>query len=100
MKTLKYCLASIPLTLQVLLALTLVGFIIPFKATCQISKIDSLQTVVKDAKNDTSKVTNLNTLAWLLMDRDYAKALDYALESAEIASNLKWEKGLAYAYRN
>ena len=70
------------------------------KSNAQKLAIDSLVRVIESEKDDTVKINNLNQLAFQLLDRNNTKALEYALQGATIAENIKWQKGLAYAYRN
>ncbi|MEP7171060.1 MAG: tetratricopeptide repeat protein, partial [Bacteroidota bacterium] len=65
------------------------------------SKIDSLETVLKTSKEDTTKVNVLNNLSWELINTaEYAKAKQYADDALAIAEKINFKKGTANAYGN
>lgn len=65
-----------------------------------IPAIDSLQSLLIKAKEDTNKVSILNSLSSELINKIPAKALSYAFQAAKLAERIGWQKGLAYSYRN
>jgi signal transduction histidine kinase/uncharacterized protein HemY len=59
--------------------------------------IDSLEIALKSQKSDTNRVKTLNELAWEYSSVNLEKARHYALESVELAGNLKFYKGRSSA---
>jgi tetratricopeptide (TPR) repeat protein len=58
--------------------------------------VDSLQTLLKTVKEDSSRVNVLNDLSWeLITVGDYAKATEHANEAIQLSEKLNWKKGLA-----
>ncbi len=65
------------------------------------SIIDSLQKVLKTAKEDTNKVNILNKLSWeLLNNNNPQQALNYAQKALGLAIKISNKKGIAFAYEN
>ncbi len=63
--------------------------------------VDSLLTVLKTAKADTTKVNALNQLSWELYLRgNYDTALIHAGSAKELAEKLNFRKGIAASYNN
>jgi two-component system, sensor histidine kinase and response regulator len=69
---------------------------------CQAQKnsIDSLESLVIVAQPDTTKVLLLNQLVTALREGDNNKALKYAYEARDLAQQLDYQKGLAWALEN
>jgi signal transduction histidine kinase/DNA-binding NarL/FixJ family response regulator len=62
-------------------------------------KIDSLLTILKTAKEDTSKVNMLNNVcAEKTNAREFSKARDYASEALALAEKIHFKKGIANSY--
>ena len=67
----------------------------------QQAKIDSLQTVLKTSKEDTSKVNTLNILSKQYMAAgNYEQALQFGKQAALQAEKLNYKKGMTDAYSN
>jgi adenylate cyclase len=63
-------------------------------------KIDSLQAVLKTAKEDTSKVNTLNAISYEKINvGDYTEARKYADEALALAEKINFKKGIALSYR-
>ena len=63
--------------------------------------IDSLEFVLKTAKEDTVKVNSLNLLCWQYIDiSDYEIAMKNAEYALVLADRLKYKKGIADSYNN
>jgi serine phosphatase RsbU (regulator of sigma subunit) len=63
--------------------------------------IDSLQNILKTAKEDTIKVNTLNLLGKeLVASADYEKAMDYYNQGKQLAEKLVYKKGIAISYNN
>lgn len=72
---------------------------ISFYSFSQKNKIDSLQKLINNSKNDTLKIKLTNSLAWkYFQNNDTEKAKSLVLENIETAKKQKWQQGLAYAY--
>src|SRR3989304_6480075 len=63
-------------------------------AYCQLSKVDSLLTVLKTAKEDTNKVNTLNDLFNEYIYSEPQQALEYAQQALKIAEKIDWKKGI------
>ena len=67
----------------------------------QTNKIDSLKQIVKSSKKDTSLVKNLNALSIeVLNNEDISQSLNYSKQARELAIELGYKNGLAYAQKN
>ncbi|MBI3500434.1 MAG: tetratricopeptide repeat protein [Bacteroidetes bacterium] len=67
----------------------------------QQKKIDSLENVLKTAKEDTNKVNTLNALSMQLWRTgDFNKSKQYATNALSLCEKLNFKKGLATAYNN
>lgn len=66
----------------------------------QDTQIDSLIKILDKAKNDTGKVNVLNVIAKKYFQTDPEKSVFYGLQSVALAKKLKFNKGLALAYKN
>ncbi len=80
----------------------------------QNTKIDSLRTFLKTAKQDTNKVNTLNALSWELINKgEYEKAMQYVNDALSLSNSLPgvypdkgggkgrgWAKGIAASYNN
>ena len=75
-------------SIQILLALTLSCGVL----YAQVLSIDSLQKVVKNQKDDTSKVNTLSNLsvAFLLRGNDYKTAMLYAEQALLLSKKIKF----------
>ena len=67
-------------------------------ACAQQSKIDSLLTLLKKDKEDTSKVNHVNELAWELMYSNPDTSILLCTQALQLAEKQKWEKGIADSY--
>ena len=68
----------------------------------QTHRLDSLLTLLKTAKEDTSKVNLLSEVnrAYTIEANDNSKLKKYALEQIELSKKLNFKKGLAFGYMN
>jgi signal transduction histidine kinase len=67
----------------------------------QNNKIDSLQQVLKTAKEDTNKINTLNTLARETRNTgDYEVSRKYSKESLSLSEKINFERGKVAAYLN
>ena len=66
----------------------------------QQSKTDSLLTLLKTDKPDTTKVNHLNDLGWQLMDDNPDTAIILSNQASTLAEKLQWEKGIANSLGN
>jgi signal transduction histidine kinase len=64
------------------------------QALAQQNPIDSLLSLLKKDKEDTSKVNHLNALAWELMNFNPDTAILLSTDAFQLAENLKWDIGL------
>jgi signal transduction histidine kinase len=62
--------------------------------------IDSLETLLKNSKQDTSRIVILQKLYVQYLYNDSAKAMDYALQNLYISLESEYKKGEAKAYNN
>lgn len=58
---------------------------------------DSLKTVLASAKEDTSKVNTLTTLATELRKSDLDSAVIVGKQALELSTKLKWKKGIGFS---
>jgi len=65
-----------------------------------VSKIDSLLNLLANSKEDTAKVSLLNSLAYSLLNNDPESAISYCNEAIKLADKIGDTKGLATAYNN
>src|ERR1041385_2292181 len=71
------------------------------KGFSQNNKIDSLQQVLKTAKEDTNKINTLNTLARETRNTgDYEVSRKYSKESLSLSEKINFERGKVAAYLN
>ncbi|KAA9034427.1 tetratricopeptide repeat protein [Ginsengibacter hankyongi] len=77
-------------------------FFIGLSACCmaQKGKIDSLQNIISQGKNDTSKVKNLLLLSTEYMSSSPADAIRYSDEAMKLAEKLGYSTGIAFAHKN
>ncbi|MCK4701344.1 MAG: tetratricopeptide repeat protein, partial [Bacteroidales bacterium] len=64
---------------------------------CQISP-DSSKFNISDLRDNTNKVNMLNDSAWVFIDTDPDRALNYARKGLELARELDYSVGIAYSY--
>ncbi len=65
------------------------------------SKVDSLEAILKTAKEDTAKVSILNSLCWQCRIKgDYEKGLQYCNTALALAETLNFKKGKGTSYNN
>ena len=89
-----------PRTIQYFI-LTLTFFFSHFILVAQQNKIDSLQQVLKTAKEDTNRINTLNLLGReLFLAANYEKATNYSNSAKQLAEKLNYKKGIAVAYNN
>jgi two-component system, NarL family, sensor kinase len=60
------------------------------------SQVDSLENVLKFAKEDTNKVQTLNKISAALCFEDFKKAEDAAQKSLALSQKLNYKKGIAF----
>jgi len=65
-----------------------------------LKEIDSLQLVLKNAKQDTLKVNTYSRLASQYYYIDSQKSLHYAKKALSLATKINFEFGIAHAYNN
>src|ERR1700678_3178923 len=61
------------------------------------AKIDSLEAVLKIAKEDTNKVNTLNNLAGRLRDINPDTSIILSSQALQLAEKIKWQFGIANA---
>ncbi|MGK7390504.1 MAG: adenylate/guanylate cyclase domain-containing protein [Candidatus Cyclobacteriaceae bacterium M2_1C_046] len=66
----------------------------------QDNTIDSLKVELQKIERDTQKVNLLNEISLLLWGSDPELSRKYATEAREIAEEINYKKGLAYAYKH
>ncbi len=67
----------------------------------QQNKIDSLQNVLKTAKEDTSMVKTLNLICkQYMVNGNYKLAIEYAQRAEQHSKNINYKKGMAASYNN
>ncbi|NNE02803.1 MAG: tetratricopeptide repeat protein [Eudoraea sp.] len=67
----------------------------------QNAQIDSLKQIVKTGLRDTAMVSTLNDLSIaILQNEDIAESLVYSKQANELATELGYTKGMAYAQKN
>ncbi|MGZ3898811.1 MAG: tetratricopeptide repeat-containing sensor histidine kinase [Bacteroidia bacterium] len=72
---------------------------IEYSSNGQESKIDSLQTLIKTDKEDTSKVKHLNQLSWSQKSISlYKEALESLNKALDIGQRANYKKGIADSY--
>jgi tetratricopeptide (TPR) repeat protein len=69
-----------------------------FISQAQKSKIDSLQHVLKTAKEDTTKINTLNQIAMRFRNSNPDTAICFARQALEFSERIKFKKGIAEAY--
>src|SRR3990172_7417903 len=67
-------------------------------AYCQLSKVDSLLTLLKTAKEDTNKVNTLNALAWELKYNNPDTAIVLSTQALKLAKKQDWQNGIGQSY--
>lgn len=72
--------------------------IISVKGIGQTELIDSLQTILLKAKEDTTKINILNAIAWEFKSKDPDVSIYYARQSLKISQKIKYEIGEAESY--
>ena len=85
------------------LQLAIIFFCLLPTAYCQLSKIDSLLSLLKTDKEDTNKVNHLNKIAekyWHL--GSFGSAMNFALDALQLSEkqNPIYKKGMTTAYNN
>lgn len=74
--------------------------VLPCQSQVQ-TKIDSLENIIRNAKEDTSLVNNMNALTFFYMrNSDYKAAMEYADSSITLAGNLHFLTGKGKAWLN
>jgi adenylate cyclase len=68
--------------------------------SAQNAQIDSLKNVLSKANDDTFKVHLLLVLSKKYFSNAPEKAIEYAQQAKQLAEQLNFQKGLAYAYKN
>jgi signal transduction histidine kinase/Tfp pilus assembly protein PilF len=67
---------------------------------CQNNKFDSLKNAISTGINDTNKVNNLLLLSKESMSSSPGDAIKYSNEAKDLAEELKYTPGVAYAQKN
>jgi tetratricopeptide (TPR) repeat protein len=78
----------------------LLFFFAPMLCLAQTQRLDSLKAVVATAKEDSSKVNLLMQLSKEYMTTSPAEAARYGLQARDLARNLKFKSGEAFALKN
>ena len=78
--------------------LFILSFALIFHA--QDSQVDSLKAILENSKDDTLKVNLLNTLAVNVYRSDPEEAIKYGSEAKDLAEQIDFRKGLAYAFKS
>ncbi|MCP3929249.1 MAG: tetratricopeptide repeat protein [Bacteroidetes bacterium] len=60
-----------------------------------LSKVDSLEGLLKQEIDDTTKINILNDLAWNYRKKDYQKSLDYAEQALRMSNKANYQYGEA-----
>ncbi len=79
---------------------TLVLLLISIHVSAQNPQLDSLKLILKDLKEDTTKVNTLNEIAASLYQIDEDEAIVYGTKAKSLAENIDFQIGLAAAYKN
>lgn len=61
-------------------------------------RIDSLNSLISNAKQDTNKAFLLGKLAFEYLQSDIDRAIEYEEQSLNLAKQLSWKKGMADSY--
>jgi len=89
---------------QIMIRLALLVFLLlianQLYSMSQDISIDSLKSKLVTQNEDTLKVNTLNALADKLYRSEPSEALGYAIQAKELAENLHYDKGLAFAFKN
>jgi tetratricopeptide (TPR) repeat protein len=72
----------------------------PLFALSQNHVTDSLKNLLPNLPDDSSKVEVLNKISYGLFTSDYEAAIDYGMQSKELAEEINYQPGLAYALKN
>ncbi len=83
---------------KIKIILTIAATLLALYAFPQQNKIDSLQRLLKTAKEDTNKVKILNGLSKYFKDSDTKKSLYYANSAYNLAKQLKYQRGIVNSY--
>ncbi len=84
--------------IQILLLIILSVFIVG-KIDAQNTKVDSLETLLKNQKTeDTVRVHLLNQIAYLVYKNDTNKAKSYATQAGELSDKINFLKGKAESF--
>tara|TARA_R110002051_G_scaffold3584_3_gene19451 strand:+ start:1472 stop:3388 length:1917 start_codon:yes stop_codon:yes gene_type:complete len=63
-------------------------------------QIDSLKSIIKENKKDTTNVNALLDISNILSKSDTLESKNYALKAIDLAEELDYKKGQAYGYKN
>ncbi|MEH6620953.1 adenylate/guanylate cyclase domain-containing protein [Maribacter arcticus] len=63
-------------------------------------QIDSLKSIIKENKKDTTNVNVLLDISNILSKSDTLESKNYALKAIDLAEELDYKKGQAYGYKN
>lgn len=85
---------------KLLKTLIILLFILFNTLSAQVSKTDSLITLIPTLDEDSLKVNLLNEISYGLFSADANKAIVYGLQAEELAGKIKYPKGQAYALKN
>ena len=66
----------------------------------QDQQIDSLKSIIKENKKDTTNVNALLDISNILSKSDTLESKNYALKAIDLAEELDYKKGQAYGYKN
>lgn len=75
-------------------------FLISVQIYAQDQQLDSLISIIKENKKDTSNVNALLDISILLSKTDTTESKQYATKAIELAQELNFKKGQAYGYKN
>ena len=87
--------------IQIIGLLFVYSFSFAFRTTAQQSKIDSLLSVLKIAKDDTNKINTQNILSRQYIDvGNYNVAMKHATDAESVSEKINFKKGKANAFNN
>ena len=75
-------------------------FFLSFNTHAQDEHVDSLIAIIETLKNDSTKVNALNELSYSIWDTKPDLSIMYAIEAMELAEEIEFKKGIAFALKN
>jgi Histidine kinase/Tetratricopeptide repeat len=74
-------------------------FVLCVNSTAAQQEADSLRKIIRNEKQDSSKVSSLLNLANVIIWQNPSEAMLYTDSAFELATKIKWQKGIALALR-